>query len=333
MTPTPQQPRLRTRLTELLGIEHPVLLAGMGGVSYAELVSAVSEAGGFGTVGASSMRAEKLAVECSRVREATSKPFGVNALTAVPEDVRRFLPIIVESGATLYVAGLGVPAEVTAELHHHGVLVASLCGKTTHAERAVEAGVDIVIATGTEGGGHTGSVGTIDLVPAIVDAVGPVVPVVASGGITDGRGLAAALALGADGVWVGTRFAASAEARRLKGFHEAILAARDDSTVITRAYSGKTMRVLRNTWTDHYERHPEELLPFPAQRKLAIESRVSHLGAADDSTVDPDREAYLCGQGAALIHDIGRAADIVSDMVAGATRLLSHLSAEVVLDD
>ncbi|MEV5561038.1 nitronate monooxygenase family protein [Nonomuraea wenchangensis] len=332
-TVTAPRPRLKTRLTELLGVEHPVMLAGMGGVSYSELVAAVSEAGGFGTLGASSMRPEKLELEAGRVRRLTDRPFGVNAITAVPEDVRRLLSVIIGSGASVYVAGLGVPEEVLAELHQHGILVGALCGKTKHAERAVEAGVDFVVATGTEGGGHTGSVATLALIPAVVDAVGSRVPVVAAGGIADGRGLAAALALGADGVWIGTRFAASVEARRLKGFQDAILAARDDSTVITRAYSGKTMRVIRNAWTDHYERHPEELLPFPQQRKLAISSGVSHLGAADDSAVDPDREAYLCGQGAVLIDRILPARDIVVSMVEEAAAILTGLSGRMTKDD
>lgn len=325
-------PRLTTRLTEMLGVDHPIMLAGMGGIAYSGLVAAVSEAGGFGTLGASSMRAEKLDLETQRVRELTSRPFGVNALTAVPDDVRRFLPVIIGSGASVYVAGLGVPGEVTVELHDHGVLVGSLCGKTRHAQRAVEAGVDFVVATGTEGGGHTGGISTIDLVPAMVDAVGSEVPVIASGGIVDGRGLAAALALGADGVWVGTRFAASVEARRLKGFHEAILAAGEDSTVLTRAYSGKTMRVIRNDWTDHYERHPQELLPFPEQRALAVRNHVSHLGAADDSTVDPHREAYLCGQGAAMITQILPARDIVTAMIEEAAQTLATISGRLTHD-
>ncbi|MFI5427228.1 NAD(P)H-dependent flavin oxidoreductase [Aeromicrobium sp. UC242_57] len=267
-----------------------------GGVAYSDLVVAVCEAGAFGTVGASSMNAGKLKAELSAITAGTDQPFGVNALTAVPEDVRTFLPLIIDAGTAVYVAALGVPVEVVAELQANGVKVASLCGKTKHAERAVEAGVDFVIATGTEGGGHTGTIATSTLIPSIVDAVGSQVPVVAGGGIADGRGLAAALALGADGVWVGTRFAASVEARRLKGFHEAILGAKDDSTVITRAYSGKTMRVIRSAWTDHFEKHPEELLPFPAQRMLAIKAKVSNLGRSSDADVDPEREAYLAGQ-------------------------------------
>ncbi|MEU7811744.1 nitronate monooxygenase family protein [Pseudonocardia sp. NPDC049154] len=329
MTPTPP---LRTRLTELLGVDHPIMLAGMGGVAYAELVAAVSEAGGFGTLGASFMRPEKLEKELAETRARTAKPFGVNALTAVAEDVRRYTPMITAGGTTLYVSGLGVDAETVATMHEAGLLVGSLCGKVRHAVKAVEAGVDLVIATGTEGGGHTGTVATMALIPGVVDAVEGRVPVVAGGGIVDGRGLAAALALGADGVWVGTRFAASVEARRLRGFHEAMIAAREDGTVITRAYSGKTMRVLRNEWTDHFEAHPEELRPFPQQRLYAIEQAVTHLGARDDSGVDPAREAYLCGQAVGSVHEIRTAAEIVSDMAHSAAEILDRIAPARTVD-
>src|SRR4029079_15194437 len=132
-----------------------------------------------------------------------------------------------------------------------------------HAIAAVEAGCDIVVAQGTEAGGHTGKVATMPLVPQIVDAVGAQVPVVAAGGIVDGRGLAAALALGADGVWIGTRFIATPEARAVIGYKEALVGLAEDGTVVSRAYTGKTCRVVGNDWTRHYEEHPEQLAPFP----------------------------------------------------------------------
>src|SRR5436305_1021035 len=140
--------------------------------------------------------------------------------------------------------------------------VSSLCGKVEHAVRAVGAGCDIVIAQGTEAGGHTGRVATMPLVPQVVDAVGGRVPVVAAGGIVDGRGLAAALALGADGVWVGTRFIATPEARAVLGYKEALVRTAEDGTVITRAFSGKTMRAVLNRSTDWWDEHPDELPRF-----------------------------------------------------------------------
>ena len=140
-----------------------------------------------------------------------------------------------------------------------------MCGKVRHAVGAVASGCDFVVAQGTEAGGHTGTVATIALVPQVVDAVGEQVPVVAAGGLYDGRGLAAALTLGADGVWIGTRFIATPEARAVDGYKETLLATPEDGTVISRAYTGKTCRVVRNDWTQHFEEHPDELAPFPAQ--------------------------------------------------------------------
>ena len=208
---------MRTRLTELLGIEHPVMLAGMGGVSYSALAAAVSDAGGFGCLGASTMGNEKMVEEMAAVRAATDKPFGVDLLTAMPGGMTEQVKLVIEGGASAFVAGLGVPTEVVDLCHHHGLIVVSMCGKVEHAVRAVEAGCDLVVAQGTEAGGHTGQVASLPLVPQIVDAVGARVPVVAAGGIFDGRGLAAALSLGADGIWVGTRFIATPEARGVSG--------------------------------------------------------------------------------------------------------------------
>jgi len=322
--------RIPTRLTELLGIEHPVMLAGMGGISYSRLCAAVSEAGGFGCLGASLMRPDKIIAEMRAVRDATTQPFGVDLLTALPEHVERNVATVIKEGATLYVAGLGVPAEVVVRLHEAGVLVGSVCGTARHAVKSVEAGCDLVIAQGTEAGGHTGAVATMTLVPAVVDAVGDRVPVVAAGGVADGRGLAAALALGADGVWVGTRFVATPEARRLDGFVEAVLATREDGTVVTRAYSGKTMRVVPNRWTAQYEAHPETLQSFPAQMLHAVRSGATHLGASETTEVDRTIEGYLCGQAAGLIHAVAPAAEIVWDMVYEAARILGHLSDHVI---
>ena len=214
---------MRTRLTELLDIEHPVMLAGMGGVSYHRLVAAVSEAGGIGTLGASTMAATELPEEMARVRELTAKPFGVDLLTAMPGQVEQGIRDVIAGGARIFVAGLGVPREAIDALHDANVLVGSMCGKVRHAVSAVASGCDFVVAQGTEGGGHTGTVATMALVPQVVDAVGEQVPVVAAGGLYDGRGLAAALTLGADGVWIGTRFIATPEARSVDGYKETLL--------------------------------------------------------------------------------------------------------------
>jgi enoyl-[acyl-carrier protein] reductase II len=198
---------------------------------------------------------------------------------------------IIEGGASVFVAGLGVPADVVELCHDHGLLVINMCGKVDHARRALDAGCDVVVAQGTEAGGHTGQVATMPLVPQIVDAVGDAIPVVAAGGIFDGRGLAAALALGADGVWMGTRFIATPEARSVVGYKDALLRSAEDATTISRAFSGKTMRVLRNEYTQFFEDHPDELQPFPGQLGRSMQDGAWHLGGgAETPGVDPGRE-------------------------------------------
>lgn len=318
---------IRTRLTEALQIEHPVMLAGMGGVSYHQLVAAVSEAGGFGCMGASTMRHDEMIDEIAQVRAATDKPFGVDLLTASPGDMESKVRSIIDGGAQVFVAGLGVPRDVVDLCHRNNVLVMNMCGKVRHAIAAVEAGCDIVVAQGTEAGGHTGQVATFALVPQIVDAVGDRVPVVAAGGIVDGRGLAAALALGADGIWVGTRFIATPEARTTPGYKEALLGLQDDGTVISRGYTGKTCRVVRNDYTQYWEEHPDELQPFPAQFLRSSEDGANHLGADLDTKVDPAKEFWPAGQGAGAIDELVPAAELVVRFVEEAEAVLGRITA------
>jgi enoyl-[acyl-carrier protein] reductase II len=206
--------------------------------------------------------------------------------------------------------------------------VINMCGRVDHARRAVAAGCDIVVAQGTEAGGHTGLIATMPLVPQIVDAVGDRVPVVAAGGIYDGRGLAAALALGADGVWVGTRFIATPEARAVLGYKDALLATAEDGTTISRAYSGKTMRVVRNSYTAYYEEHADELEKFPGQLGRSMAEKAFHLGGDDHTPeVDPTRECYPAGQGVGAIHELIPAADLVRRFVTEAGRTLAQATA------
>ncbi len=321
---------MKTRLTDVLGIDHPVMLAGMGGVSYAPLVTAVSEAGGFGCLGASTMTNERMVAEIAEVRGATDKPFGVDLLTAMPGDLVGQVEQIIAGGASVFVAGLGVPADVVELCHRSNLLVVNMCGKVDHARRALDAGCDIVVAQGTEAGGHTGLVATMPLVPQIVDAVGADIPVVAAGGIFDGRGLAAALALGADGVWVGTRFIATPEARGVAGYKDALIRTREDGTSISRAFSGKTMRVVRNEFTRYYDEHPSELDPFPAQLGKSIKQGAFHLGGGEGTPgVDPDRECYPTGQGVGAIQTLIPAASIVAQMVEQAEHVLGQLGSPV----
>jgi enoyl-[acyl-carrier protein] reductase II len=318
---------MKTKLTELLKIEYPVMLAGMGGVSYSAVSAAVSNAGGYGCLGASTMTSEQLASEIAATKSLTSKPFGVDLLTAFPNDLLRNVELLIEGGASTFVAGLGVPRQVIDLCHQHHVLVISMCGKVEHARRALDAGCDVVVAQGTEAGGHTGTVATFPLVPLIVDAVEGAIPVVAAGGIFDGRGLAASLALGADGVWVGTRFIATPEARAVPGFKEGIIESREDGTVISRAYTGKTMRVLRNEKTDLYEATPSLLKPFPDQLGVSLSDGTFHLGGdANTPGIDPDREGYPAGQAVGAISTLIPAGDIVRSMVAEAEQIIAALA-------
>ena len=314
---------LRTRLTDTLQIEHPVMLAGMGGVSYHDLAAAVSGAGGFGCLGASTMSHEQMNAEIAAVRAATDKPFGVDLLTAMPGNLIAQVEDVIKGGATAFVAGLGVPRDVIELCHEHGVIVVNMCGKVRHAIDAVAAGCDIVVAQGTEAGGHTGQVATMALVPQVVDAVGDKVPVVAAGGIFDGRGLAAALTLGADGVWVGTRFIATPEARSVAGYKDTLLATKEDGTIVTRAYTGKTCRVVANDYTRTYENGERETQPFPTQFVVSLQDGANHLGGDQDTVdVDPAIEFMPAGQGVGAIHELVPAATLVHQFVEEAERAL-----------
>jgi len=317
---------MKTRITEMFDIELPVMLAGMGGVSYSDLVAAVSEAGGIGTFGAAPMSTELLISEMARVREMTKKPFGVDLLTASPDSIERNLKAIIEGGASIYVAGLGVPREIIDELHKHNILVGSMCGKVRHAVAAVASGCDFVVAQGTEAGGHTGTVATMALVPQVVDAVNGKVPVVAAGGIYDGRGLIASLALGAEAVWIGTKFIATHEAHTGNGYKEKMLTMAEDDTVISKAYTGKTCRVARTEWTEHFDKHPEELQGFPGQAIATIQAGIDHLGVGPETTLDTNKAFMAIGQAVGAIDEIVPAKQVVDEIMTQARETLERLA-------
>ena len=220
---------LRTPLCDLLHIEHPILLAGMGGVSYAPLAAAVSNAGGYGVLGMAGTSPDFIRAQMREVRSLTDKPFGVDLLAATPDALTASVEVIIEEGASSFIAGLGVPLPIIARLKAAGLKVMVVCGAVKHAVKAEQAGCDAVICQGGEGGGHTGLVGTLPLVAQAVEAVK--IPVIAAGGLHDGRGLAAALALGAQGVWMGTRFIASHEAHAGDLYRRAVVEAAGEDTV------------------------------------------------------------------------------------------------------
>jgi enoyl-[acyl-carrier protein] reductase II len=262
----------RTPICDLFEIEHPIFLAGMGQVAYAEVCAAVSEAGGYGTLGMAAEPPERIREEMRKVRRLTDKPFGVDLLE--------------------------------------------------HARRSEEAGCDAVVAQGTEAGGHTGRVAGMALVPQVVDAVR--IPVLAAGSIVDGRGLAAALALGAQGVWVGTRFIASEEARAAAAFKQRIVGAGGADTLVTRCYSGKPMRVITNSYAEDYERHPERIQAFPEQ--MVVSARAGVLGYASDTTTDVEKTCMPAGQGIGGIHEVLPASEIITRMLSEARANIRRLS-------
>ena len=316
---------LRTPICDLLKIDHPILLAGMGGVSYAEVCAAVSEAGGYGTLGMAGLGPEEIRRQMRRVRELTDKPFGVDLLTAIPESLTASVDAIIEEGASAFIAGLGVPETIVTRLHDAGLLVMSMCGKVDHARRAADAGVDVVIAQGTEAGGHTGKVAGMALIPQVVDAVD--IPVLGAGGIVDGRGLAACLALGADGVWMGTRFIASTEAHAGQVYKNSLVTASEADTIVTRCYSGKPMRVLSNPYVADWESRPDDIQPFPMQVMVSQQADVLGGIAGKLEPLDPARDCLPAGQGAGAIHDILPCAEIVRRTMADAEKTITRMAA------
>jgi len=312
----------RTDLCDLFGIEHPIVLAGMGGVSMSGLVAAVSNAGGLGVIGAAMLGPDDLRREIRRTRELTDKPFAVDLLAPDPERIRAHIEVIFDEKIEIFVAGLAVPEAFIAEMHEKKMKVVVMCGKVRHALKAAAAGADVVAAQGTDAGGHTGEVGTMALVPQVVDRVD--VPVLAAGGIADGRGIAAALALGATGAIIGTRFIATLEAAAAPAYRQALVEAGDDSTVRTRCYTGKPARTIRNTYNAGWATRAEEIQPFPRQVVESYRQGVmDYTGSSGD--IDPDRSFMPAGQALGLIDAVKPAAEIMAALVAETRAVLDRL--------
>jgi enoyl-[acyl-carrier protein] reductase II len=325
---------MHTRLCDLLGIRYPILQAGMAFVARSTLAAAVSEAGGLGVLAAAHATPAELREEIRRVRELTDRPFGVDVLFATmhgagdvverfTDAVHGWIDVVLEERVPVIVAGLGNPGPVTAEAHRLGITVMALCGNVKQARDHVANGVDVVIAQGHEAGGHTGRVAGMVLIPAVVDAVAPT-PVVAAGGIADGRGLAAALALGAEGVWLGTRFIATHEAHGHESYKRKIVAIDDEGTVVSRASSGKPCRMIRNSFTREWEQRAAEIEPYPIQyervgRPASIRAR--ELG-------DVEHGVAACGQSGALVRDIVSVSEVIERLVGEAGAVLARLAGE-----
>lgn len=325
---------LKTQLTDLLNVEHPIMLAGMGGVSYAEVCAAMSNAGGYGVLGMAGTSPDFIESQMAKVKSLTDKPFGVDLLAADPASLEAAVDVIIAGGADSFVAGLGVPMPIMKKLKDAGIKVMVVGGAVKHAIKAEQAGCDAVIVQGGEGGGHTGLVGTMPLVAQAVEAVN--IPVIAAGGLYDGRGLAASLALGACGVWMGTRFIASEEAHAAQSYKDTVVDASDIDTTRTRCYSGKPMRCRTNDYIKDWEGRPEDIQSFPGQAILSTQTGVigGIGGIVDEAKLEADKSCFAMGQSAGGIQDVLPVADIVDNImreaeaaIEGMTRLRTSVTA------
>jgi enoyl-[acyl-carrier protein] reductase II len=324
----------------MLGIEFPIIQAGMGYVARGELAAAVSEAGGLGVIGAASLDAAGLRDEIHKVRDLTDRPFGVDILfatvgrpqrdaatVAFTRGVQELIDVVFDEQVPVLASGLGDPGPVVSTAHELGMKVLALVGNSRNAERVAASGVDVVVAQGYDGGGHTGRVGTLALVPRVLDAVDT--PVVAAGGIADGRGIAAALALGSIGVWLGTRFVASAEAYAHPAYKERIVEIDEEGTTRTRCFSGKPCRVIKNDTTQAWEAAElvEKIQTFPRQFGVIAEWLGEDPYIAARRQGKTDIGAMAAGQSSGLIRDVISAGDVVRRLVAETESALERLYA------
>lgn len=316
---------LATRFTERAGVDHPVVLGGMGVGTSPELVVAVSAAGGLGILGATNLPAERLARDVAAIRERTARPFGVNFLLAFTEE-DRLAAALAERPAVLSFAWPTPEQDLTsyfARAHDVGALVMHMVSTAADAERAAEAGADVVVAQGTEGGGHVGQMGTMVLVRQVARALADR-PVLAAGGIADGAGLAAALALGADGALLGTRFLATTEAPIHPAFKQAIVDSDGTDSVLTdipdiaqgRVWPGAMDRVLRN----------QLIAEFIGREWLVRQHRVEIAARLERARQAGDIENGTLGTGqvAGLIDSIQPAGDLVRRIVGEAEAIIAE---------
>jgi nitronate monooxygenase len=318
---------LSTPLCALLGIDHPVLNAPMSGTATADLAAAVSMAGGFGLIGGTSAGGpDWLRAQIRAVRAQTNRPFGVGFISSFP-GLADLVQVALDERVAAINHSFADPTPYVAPAHARGVRVFAQVQTVAQATRAAQAGVDVIVAQGTEAGGHTGLAGTLALVPAVVDAVGDL-PVVAAGGIADGRGLAAVLLLGATGGWLGTRFVASAEWGGGAWAQQAVLAASADDTVRTSVYDqvraapfpeGIADRVLRNAFTRAWEGRPGELTDHQAELRREVEAATQR--------GDPTVADISAGVAVGLIRSLEPAGSIVQRLVAEAERVLRERGA------
>ncbi|MFZ5493137.1 MAG: NAD(P)H-dependent flavin oxidoreductase [Pseudomonadota bacterium] len=312
---------LRTPLCDTLGIELPIVLAGMGGVSWPRLVAAVSNAGGLGVYGAAGLEPAQIREHIREIKSLTDRPWALDLLVPIPGVFDAQIDVMLEEGCPIFLSALGVPTELLPRLRAAGMKIGAMVGAPRHAKKVAAAGVDFMVAQGTDAGGHTGNIGTFSLLPQVVAAAGGT-PVLAAGGISHGSQLVAALAMGAQGVVMGTRFIASDEAHALDSWKQRIVAAEATDTTLTRCYSGKQMRGFRNRYTDSWIGREADILPFPQQMEVSMREGVLDMFGTSE---DPDRGCLPTGQSCGGVHDIKPAAAVMADFLAEAQAALSRL--------
>jgi enoyl-[acyl-carrier protein] reductase II len=312
---------LRTRFTDLLGIDHPIIQGGMAWTATWELAAAVSNAGGLGIIGAGHMPTDLLREQIRGAKAATDKPFGVNLMLLTPH-IDDLVQMVLDEGVSAVTTGAGNPGKYMPALQAKGVKVLPIAPSIALARRLEKAGADAIIGEGMEAGGHIGDLTTMVLVPQLADAVS--IPVIAAGGIADGRGIAAAFALGAEGVQLGTRFMCATECTIDERVKQRVLKAKDRDTVVTGYSTGHPVRVLKNKLSRQLEEldraNKSEELEALGAGKLALAMRRG----------DVEMGSLMAGQSAAMVTDIRPAAEIIAQLVSEAESVLSSLAGRVI---
>lgn len=306
---------MKTRITELLGIEYPIIQGGMAWVAEYHLAAAVSNAGGLGLIGAASAPPEVVREQIRETKKLTDKPFGVNVMLMNPnaDEVAR---VIVEEGVRVVTTGAGNPAKYMDMWKQAGVKVIPVVASVAMAKLMERAGADAVVAEGTESGGHIGSATTMTLVPQVVDAVK--IPVIAAGGIGDGRGFAAAMMLGAQAVQIGTRFVVAAESIAHDNFKKKIIQAKDIDSAVTGLSTGHPIRQIRNQMTREYLRLEKEGASLEELEYLT-------LGSLRNAVMEGDVKngTVMAGQIAGMIHKEQSCKEIIEEIMFEAEKLLA----------
>ena len=304
-------------LNELLGTRYPLIQGGMANIATGEFAAACSNAGALGLIGSGGMNAEELRANIRRCRERTDKPFGVNIMLMHPE-ADTFAQIVVEEGVRVVTTGAGNPGKYLPQWKQAGITVIPVVSAALLAQHLEKMGVDALIAEGTESGGHVGEMTTMALVPQVVDAVN--LPVIAAGGIADGRQMAAALALGACGVQVGTCLLVSEECPIHPNYKAALLKAKDSDTIVTGRIGGTPVRVLKNRMSREYVRQEKAGADKMELEKFTLGSLRRAVFEGDTNT-----GSLMAGQVCGMLHEIRPVADILAELDQGARQRIAAL--------